>query len=67
MKNNIEEKKNQLNLELRNLLSVIDMIDGLKGEYKNYEENSLDEEKYLDEQILLAVEARTRLTDIIRK
>ena len=67
MKNNIEEKKNELKLELRNLLSVIDMIDGLKGEYKNYEENSLDEEKYLDEQILLAVEARTRLTDIIRK
>ncbi len=66
MTNNIEEKRNQLNLELRNLLSVIDMIDGLKGEYKNYEENSLDEERFLDEQILLVVEARTRLTDIFR-
>ena len=27
--NNIEEKRNRLNLELRGLLSIIDMIDGM--------------------------------------
>ena len=29
--NQIEEKRNKLNLELRSLLSVVDMIDGQNG------------------------------------
>lgn len=67
MMNQIEEKRNRLNLELRSLLSIIDMIDGLKGEYIDYIENSLDEEKFLDEQIKLAVEAKTRLMNVFKK
>lgn len=63
----VEELKNQLNLELRSLLLIIDMIDGLKGEYLDYKENSLDEEKFLLEQLKLVVEAKTRLTNIFKK
>ena len=62
----VEEKKNKLNLELRSLLYIIDMIDGLKGEYPDYKENTLDEENFLDEQIKLVVEAKTRLSNIFR-
>lgn len=62
----IEEKRNNLNLELRSLLSIIDMIDGLRGEYIDYKENSMDEEQYLDEQLKLVVEARSRLTNIFK-
>lgn len=62
----IEEKRNRLNLELRSLLSVIDMIDGLKGEYIDYKENSMNEEEYLDEQLKLVVEAKSRLINIFK-
>ena len=64
--NQIEDKRNRLNLELRSLLSVIDMIDGLKGEYIDYEENTLNEEEFIDEQLKLVVEAKTRLVDIFK-
>lgn len=64
--NQIEDKRNRLNLELRGLLAVVDMIDGLKGEYQDYKENTLNEEEYLDEQIKLAVEAKTRLVNIFK-
>ena len=62
----IEEKRNRINLELRSLLSVIDMIDGLKGEYIDYKENSMNEEQFLDEQLKLIVEAKTRLANIFK-
>lgn len=65
--NQVEEKRNKLNLELRSLLFVVDMIDGLKGEYTNYKENSLNEEQYLDEQLKLVVEAKSRLLNIFKK
>ena len=64
--NQIEEKKNRLNLEIRELLSLIDMIDGLKGEYLDYKKNTLEEEAYLDEQIKLVVEGKTRLLNIFK-
>lgn len=64
--NQIEEKRNRLNLELRALLSVVDMIDGLKGEYIDYKENSMSEEEFLNEQLKLVVEAKTRLINIFK-
>lgn len=64
--NQIEEKRNKINLELRELLHIIDMIDGLKGEYIDYKENSLNEEQFLDEQIKLVVEAKTRLINVFK-
>lgn len=64
--NQVEEKRNKLNLELRCLLSVIDIIDGLKGEYIDYKENSLNETDYLDEQIKLVIEAKSRLLDVFK-
>lgn len=56
----IEEKRNELNLELRKLLSLLDMIDGVNNEYPDYKEE-LSEEEYLNQQLMLAVEARDRL------
>ena len=45
---NLEDKRNQLNLELRTLLSVIDMIDGIKKEYPDYVVNSnISEDEYI--------------------
>ena len=65
--NNVENLKNKLNLELRELLYIIDMIDGLKGEYIDYKEGTLNQEMYLEEQLKLVVEAKTRLIDIFKK
>ena len=62
----IEEKRNKLNLELRSLLSIVDMIDGLKGEYLDYKENSMNEETYLDEQLKLVIEVKTRLLNVFK-
>ena len=64
--NQVEEKRNKLNLEIRGLLTVIEMIDGLKGSYPDYKENSLTEEQYLEEQLKLIVEAKTRLINVFK-
>lgn len=63
---NIEKLKNQLNLELRELLAVVDMIDGETKKYKDYKEDALDEEAYLEEQLKLVVEAKNRLINIFK-
>ena len=62
----IEEKKNALNFEIRALLSIIDMIDGVSNEYPDYVENSLTEEEFLDQQTMLAREARERLSNMFK-
>jgi hypothetical protein len=61
----IEEKRNELNLELRKLLSLLDMIDGMKNEYPDYNEE-LSEEEFLEQQLMLAVEARDRLQRVFK-
>ena len=64
---NLEDKRNQLNLELRTLLSVIDMIDGLKKDYPDYVVNSnISEEEYITQQLALAKEAREKLIAILK-
>ena len=62
-----EEKRNKLNLDLRELLSIVDMIDGLKGEYPDYKENSMNESDFLDQQIMLVNEVKSRLVNIFKK
>lgn len=63
----IEEKRNQLNLELRMLLSIIDMIDGFENKYSDYDEShKMSEEEFLDQQLKLAKEARERLINIFK-
>ena len=47
--NNIEEKRNKFNLDIRELLSVIDMIDGKTEEYQDYKENTMTEEEFLNQ------------------
>lgn len=64
--NEIEEKRNKLNLDTRVLLSVIDIIDGQHKEYENYEPNNLTESQFLDEQITLVNEAKDRLINIFK-
>lgn len=64
--NEIEEKKNQLNLEMRSLLSIIDMIDGNTEEYENYVENTMDESSFLDLQIRLVTTAKERMINIFK-
>ena len=66
MNNEIEEKRNELNLNLRKLLSIIDVIDGNKKEYENYITNSLNENEFLDQQIKLINEAIERLINIFK-
>ena len=64
---NLEDKRNQLNLELRTLLSVIDMIDGIKKEYLDYVVNSnISEDEYITQQLALAKEAREKLIAIFK-
>ena len=61
----IEEKRNELNLELRKILYLLDMIDGMNNEYPDYNEE-LSEEEFLEQQLMLAVEARDRLQRIFK-
>lgn len=61
-----EEKRNQLNLELRNVLAIIDMIDGVSNNYENYVENTLNEDQFLDQQIKLIREVKNRLLNIFK-
>lgn len=61
----IEEKRNQINLELRKALYVLDLIDGNNHEYPDYNEE-LNEEDFLEQQLLLATEIRDRLQRIFK-
>ncbi len=62
----VEEQKKTLNLETRELLAIMDMIDGNTREYENYVENTLNESEFLDLQIKLVSEVKHRLIDIFR-
>lgn len=62
----IEEKRNELNLEIRKILAIIDMIDGNKKEYEDYEINSLNEIGFLDQQLKLVKEIEDRLVSIFK-
>lgn len=64
--NQVEEKRNKLNLEIRELLSVVDMIDGKKEEYVDYKESEMSEEEFLNQQINLVSIAKKRMIDIFR-
>lgn len=64
--NAIEEKRNKLNLEIRSLLSIIDLIDGNNKEYEDYITNSLDEIEFLEQQTKLVNEAKERLINIFK-
>ncbi len=62
----VEEKRNQLNLEIRGLLALIEFIDGEKKEYTNYITDVMNESEFLDQQIQLAKEAKERLLNIFK-
>lgn len=62
----IEEKRNKLNLEIRKVLTIIDMIDGKKKQYEDYKTNSLNEIGFLDQQLKLVKEIEDRLVDIFK-
>ena len=62
----IEQQKDILNLEIRKLLSLIDMIEGENNEYPNYEKNTLDIEKYLQQQIELIKIANEKMIKIFK-
>ena len=64
--NKTEIKRDELNLQLRELITIIDFIDGNEKDYKNYVEGTLNEEAYLDEQIKLTIEAKNRLLAIFK-
>ena len=64
--NSIEEKRNILNLEIRKVLGIIDLIDGKQNNYEDYITNSLEENGFLDQQIKLVKEANERLVNIFK-
>ncbi len=66
MINQIEAKRNKLNLEIRELLIIVDMIDGRKDEYSDYKENTMTEEEFLDQQISLVSIAKNKMINIFR-
>ena len=56
-----------MNLEIRSLLVIIDMIDGISKDYVDYETDSLDEEGFLDQQLKLINEAKERLINVFKE
>lgn len=61
--NNVEELRTRLNIEIRGILAVMDIIDGKISKRAGYDE-SCREEEYLIEQIKLASEAKQRLINV---
>ncbi|MGM9879047.1 MAG: hypothetical protein ACI31R_03390 [Bacilli bacterium] len=63
----IEDKKNELNLNLRKILRLLDIINDMKDvPYPNYEPGTLTDEEYFDQQNALAIEINDRLTNIFK-
>lgn len=63
---NLEDKKNKLNLEIRELNTIISMIDGIQKKYPDYKENTMNEEDFLDEQINMVVDIKQRLINVFK-
>jgi len=63
----IEEQKDKLNLEIRKLCSLIDLIDGKQEYYQNYEKGTLSTEEYLQIQIELIERATSKLKNIFEE
>ena len=63
---NIENLRNQLNLEIISVLTIMDMIDLKKKNYDNYIKNSLNEEEFLKKQIELVQDLKNRLVNIFK-
>ena len=61
----IEELRNKLNLKIRSVLAVMDMIDLEKKEYEDYVKD-LSEEEYLNDQIKLVDDLKDRLVNIFK-
>jgi len=66
-KEKIEEKRNKLNLDIRIIISIIDMIDGNTSETEDYITNSLNEEEFLDQQINMIEDAKNRLLNVFKE
>ena len=66
MQDKIEEKRDKLNFELRSLLSIISIIDGLDYEYENYKLGDLTEDEFLSQQLTLITDAKIRLIDVFK-
>lgn len=63
----LEDIRNRLNLELRSLLTLIDMIDGVSKDYPDYElMSNSSEQEYLLQQLTLATEAKEKLLAIFK-
>lgn len=62
----VEEIKNKINLEIRGLLAIIDMIEGETKEYPDYKIGELTEEEYLKQHLLLVTDAKNRLINIFK-
>lgn len=62
----VEDLRNKLNLEIRVVLSIIDMIDGKTRDYEDYEEYSLIEKDYLEQQLDLVSEIKDRLREVFK-
>ena len=66
MNNQIEDLRKELNLKIRELLKIMDFIDCNDKDYRNGNENMLDETNYLKKQIDLVNEVKVRLMNIFR-
>ena len=62
----IEEKKNELNIAIRELLMLIDFIDGTQEKYTDYIPNSLNDLDYLNQQLALVKKAKDKLVAIFK-
>ena len=63
----VDEKRNQFNLEIRMLLAVIDMIDGQERKYPDYNsKDNMNENDFLDQQLMLVREAKEKLISIFK-
>lgn len=63
--NDLKELKNELNLEVRKILSLIDIIYGENNIYTNYVEDC-DDEKFLKQQIELIKIANEKLKNVFK-
>ncbi len=68
MTNNDNIKKRViLNLEVLDLLKVMDVIDGKTNNLESYDVSSMAESEFLEKEISLVREIRTRLENIFKE
>lgn len=66
MNESVEEKKNKLNYDLRYIMEIVKLVDGIEDNPDDYIAGTLNDADYLDQQIRIAEKIKNRMVAVFK-